>query len=54
MFEQEVHERINLLLSFDMTESIEEKAINNSSVVARVFVAAITFLPSYCLATRGG
>jgi hypothetical protein len=54
MFKQKVLRKTDLLLSFDMTDRIEEDAWNNSSIVARVFVAAVTFLPSYCLATKGG
>jgi hypothetical protein len=33
---------------------IENDASNNSSIVACVFVTAVTFLPSSCLATIGG
>jgi hypothetical protein len=33
---------------------IENHASNNSSIVACVFVTAVTFLPSRCLATIGG
>jgi hypothetical protein len=33
------------------TGRIENYAFNNSSIVARVFVTAVTFLPSRCLAT---
>jgi hypothetical protein len=36
------------------TESIENDFSNNSSIVACVFVAAVTFLPSRCLATTRG
>jgi hypothetical protein len=36
------------------TNRIENDAFNNSSIVACVFVAAVTSLPSRCLATRGG
>jgi hypothetical protein len=32
---------------------IENDAYNNSSIVACVFVTAVTFLPSRCLATIG-
>jgi hypothetical protein len=32
----------------------ENDASNNSSIVACVFVTAVTFLPSRCLATIGG
>jgi hypothetical protein len=35
------------------TDHIENDASNNSSIVACVFVTAITFLPSRCLATIG-
>jgi hypothetical protein len=34
-------------------DSVENYAPNNSWVVARVFVAALTFLPRSCLTTRG-
>jgi hypothetical protein len=33
---------------------IENEAFNNSSILASEFVAAVTFLPSRCLATIGG
>jgi hypothetical protein len=36
------------------TGHIENDASNNSSIVACVFVTAVTFLPSRCLATIGG
>jgi hypothetical protein len=36
------------------TGHIENNASNNSSIVACVFVTAVTFLPSRCLATIGG
>jgi hypothetical protein len=36
------------------TDRIENDVSNNSSIVACVFVAAATFLPSRCLATTGG
>jgi hypothetical protein len=36
--------------SYD-TYNIEKDASNNSSIVGRVFVTAVTFLPSRCLAT---
>jgi hypothetical protein len=36
------------------TGHIENDATNNSSTVACVFVTAVTFLPSRCLATIGG
>jgi hypothetical protein len=36
------------------TDRIESYASNNSSTVACVFVAAVTFLPSRCLAAIGG
>jgi hypothetical protein len=39
--------------SYD-TGHIENNASNNSSIVAPVFVNAVTFLPSHCLATIGG
>jgi hypothetical protein len=35
-------------------DRIENDASNDSSIVARVFVAAVTFLPRGCLATVGG
>jgi hypothetical protein len=35
-------------------DRIENDASNISSIVACVFVAAVTFLPSRCLATIGG
>jgi hypothetical protein len=37
-----------------VTDHIENYASNNSSIVAFVLVIAVTFLPSRCLATRGG
>jgi hypothetical protein len=33
---------------------IENNASNNSSIIAGVFVTAVTFPPSHCLATIGG
>jgi hypothetical protein len=39
--------------SYD-TGHIENDSSNNSSIVACVFVTAVTFLPSRCLATIGG
>jgi hypothetical protein len=33
------------------TDGIENDASNNSSIVACVFVAAVTFIPSRCLET---
>jgi hypothetical protein len=39
--------------SYD-TGHIENDASNNSFIVASVFVTAVTFLPSRCLATIGG
>jgi hypothetical protein len=39
--------------SYD-TGHIENDAFNNSSIVACVFVTAVKFLPSRCLATIGG
>jgi hypothetical protein len=36
------------------TGHIEKDASNNSSIVACVFVTAVTFIPSRCLATIGG
>jgi hypothetical protein len=35
-------------------DSIENDASNNSCIVACVFVASVTFLPSRSLATKGG
>jgi hypothetical protein len=35
------------------TDHIENDASNNSSIVACVFVTAVTFVPSRCLATMG-
>jgi hypothetical protein len=34
-------------------DRIESDSSNNSSIVARIFVAAVKFLPSRCLATVG-
>jgi hypothetical protein len=36
------------------TDRIENDVSNNSSIVACVFVIAVTFLPGRCLATIGG
>jgi hypothetical protein len=36
------------------TDYIENDVSNTSSIVTRVFVTAVTFLPSRCLATIGG
>jgi hypothetical protein len=36
------------------TDSIEKYSSKNSSILAYAFVAAVTFLPSCCLATIGG
>jgi hypothetical protein len=36
------------------TDPIENDVSNNSSIVACVFVTAVTFLPSSCLETLGG
>jgi hypothetical protein len=36
------------------TDITENYACNNSSVAVCVFVAAVKFLPSFCLATRMG
>jgi hypothetical protein len=38
---------------YDMAR-IDSDASNNSSIVACLFVAAVTNLPSRCLANRGG
>jgi hypothetical protein len=35
-------------------DRIVNEASNNCSIVASVFVAAVTFLPSLCLAIIGG
>jgi hypothetical protein len=51
--EQQVLERTNRLLSFTQHGHIENDVSNNSSIVARVFVTAVTFLPSRCLTTMG-
>jgi hypothetical protein len=45
-------ELISSFPSYD-TGHIENDASNNSSGVACVFVTAVTFLPSHCLATIG-
>jgi hypothetical protein len=39
--------------SYD-TGHTENEASNHSSIFACVFVTAVTFLPSHCLATMGG
>jgi hypothetical protein len=36
------------------TGHLKNKASNNSPIVACVFVTAVTFLPTRCLATIGG
>jgi hypothetical protein len=36
--------RANFLLAFDATPHIENYAFKNSSIVAYVFIAAVTFL----------
>jgi hypothetical protein len=51
--EQDVLGGTNRLLSWYDTDRIENEASNNSSIIARVFVAAGTGLPSRCLATIG-
>jgi hypothetical protein len=50
----EVLGRTNRLLSLIRHAHIENDASNNSSIVACVFVIAVTFLPSRCLATIRG
>jgi hypothetical protein len=35
-------------------DRVENEALKNSSTVACVFVAAVTFLPGCCLASRRG
>jgi hypothetical protein len=50
---QEVEELIAYVPWYD-TDRIENEAFNNSSVVAYVFVATVTFLPNSCLATIRG
>jgi hypothetical protein len=45
-----LEERIDYFPRYD-TGHIENDALNNSSVVACVFVTAVTFLPNRCLAT---
>jgi hypothetical protein len=45
--------RKELLFLYD-TDRIENDASNSSSIVACVFLAAVTFLPSRCIATIGG
>jgi hypothetical protein len=51
---QEVLGRTNRLLSSIRREPHWNDASNNSSIVACVFVTAVTFLPIRCLATTGG
>jgi hypothetical protein len=46
--------RTNRLLSLIGMGHAENDASNNSSIVACVFVTAVTFIPSCCLATIGG
>jgi hypothetical protein len=46
-------ELIAYISSYD-TGRIENDVSNNSYIVACVFVTAVTFLPSRCLATIGG
>jgi hypothetical protein len=48
----EVLGRTNHLLSFDMTDRIENNVSNNSSIIACVFIATGMCLPSHCLATK--
>jgi hypothetical protein len=36
------------------TDCIENGASNTASIVACIFIAVVTFLMSYCLATVGG
>jgi hypothetical protein len=47
-------EELMAYFPFYDTGHIENDASNNSSIVACVFVTAVTFLPSRCLATIGG
>jgi hypothetical protein len=47
-------EELIAYFSWYETGHIENEASNNSSIVACVFVTAVTFLPSRCLATIGG
>jgi hypothetical protein len=55
VMKQEALGRTNRLFSFDNeTYRVENDAYNDSSIDARVFVAAVTFLPSRCLAKIGG
>jgi hypothetical protein len=42
------------IAAFYDIDHIDNDASDNSSIVACVFVAAVTFLPSRCLANRGG
>jgi hypothetical protein len=51
---QEVLGRVIAYFSLYDTGHIENDAPNNSSIVACVFVTAVTILPSRCLATIGG
>jgi hypothetical protein len=51
---QEVLGRTNRLISLIDTGHIENDASNNYSIVACVFVTAVTLLPSRCLATIRG
>jgi hypothetical protein len=51
---QAVLGRTNHLLSLIYTDHIENNASNSSSIVACLFVAVVTFLPSCCLETIGG
>jgi hypothetical protein len=48
-----LEELIAYFLSYD-TDRTENDVYNNSSIVAYVFVAAVTFLLSRCLATIEG
>jgi hypothetical protein len=53
-WKQEVLGRTNRIFSWYDTGHIEYDASNNSSIVACVFVTAVTFLQSRCLETIGG
>jgi hypothetical protein len=46
-------EQLNTYIPWYDTNRAEDNASNNSSIVAHVFVAAVTFIPSRCLATIG-
>jgi hypothetical protein len=48
---QEVLGRTNHLLSFDVTLIAKKTTCSTNLLLLRVFVAAVTFSPSHCLAT---